>query len=145
MQTANAVPGTGVDENKKIEEMENGILEYLRLNEDVVIANHNRPGDSFAPFTKFILRMTASATGTTYELLTSDYEGINYSNLRGIRNDFAKSNKEKDLFVFDQGLSGTLMLCNRNEALPEFYEPGKEFVEYDDISDCLEKIQYYQC
>ena len=45
--------------------------------------------------------------------------------------------------VFDMGLSGTLMLCNRNEALHEFYEPGKEYVEYEDLDDCIEKARYY--
>ncbi|MEK6531265.1 MAG: phage portal protein [Deltaproteobacteria bacterium] len=74
---------------QKIEDMENAIIEYLRPGETVNIASHNRPGDSFTPFTKFILRMVAVSTDTTYELLTSDYEGINYSNLRGIRNDYS--------------------------------------------------------
>jgi len=45
--------------------------------------------------------------------------------------------------VFDMGLSGTLMLCNRNEALHEFYEPGKEYVEFDDLEDCVEKARFY--
>lgn len=45
--------------------------------------------------------------------------------------------------VFDMGLSGTLMLCNRNEALHEFYEPGKEYVEYEDLDDCIDKARYY--
>lgn len=75
--------------NKKIEEMENAIIEYLRPGEKVTLASHNRPGDAFPEFTKFCLRMVAVSTDTTYELLTSDYEGINYSNLRGIRNDYA--------------------------------------------------------
>ena len=45
--------------------------------------------------------------------------------------------------VFDMGLSGTLMLCDRNEALYEFYEPGKEFIEFESPEDCVEKARYY--
>ncbi|MBE7413849.1 MAG: phage portal protein [Deltaproteobacteria bacterium] len=78
-------PNTG----KKIEELENAIIEYLRPGEKISFAQHNRPGDKFSPFVKFCLRMVAVATDTTYELLTSDYDTISYSNLRGIRNDFA--------------------------------------------------------
>ncbi|OGQ60746.1 MAG: phage portal protein [Deltaproteobacteria bacterium RIFCSPLOWO2_02_FULL_53_8] len=80
---------TDSETNQKTEEIENAIIEYLRPGEKVDIAQHNRPGDAFTPFTKFCLRMVAVSTDTTYELLTSDYEGINYSNLRGIRNDYA--------------------------------------------------------
>lgn len=77
-----------VDNQKKIEELENAIIEYLNPGEKIELAHHNRPNDSFVPFTKFVLRMVAIATDTTYELLTSDYDSISYSNLRGIRNDF---------------------------------------------------------
>ena len=79
---------TGAD-GKKIEELENAIIEYLRPGEEITFAQHNKPSDSFTPFTKFCLRMVAVSTDTTYELLTSDYDSISYSNLRGIRNDYA--------------------------------------------------------
>lgn len=79
------------DSDKKIETMENAILEYLQPGEDITLADHNRPGDSFTPFTKFVLRMIAVATGVSYELLSGDYDGISYSNLRGIRNDVTKA------------------------------------------------------
>jgi len=74
---------------KKLEEVENAIIEYLQPGEEIKLAEHNRPGSGFNDFTKFCLRMLAVSTDTTYELLTTDYTGINYSNLRGIRNDFA--------------------------------------------------------
>lgn len=45
--------------------------------------------------------------------------------------------------VFDMGLSGTLMLCTKNEALHEFYEPGIEYVEFDGMGDCIERAQYF--
>jgi hypothetical protein len=45
--------------------------------------------------------------------------------------------------VFQMGLSGTLMLCNSHSDLSRYYEPGKEFVAYDDLKDCVEKAKYY--
>lgn len=80
---------TDSETGQQLESVENAIIEYLRPGEDVKFANHNIPGDQFPSYTKFVLRMVAVATDTTYELLTSDYDGISYSNLRGIRNDFA--------------------------------------------------------
>ena len=44
--------------------------------------------------------------------------------------------------VFDMGLSGTVMLCDRNTALYEYYEPGKEFEEFGDIEECVDKAWY---
>ncbi len=45
--------------------------------------------------------------------------------------------------VFDMGLSGSLMLCDRNDALHEFYEPGKEYEEFENLDDCIDKARYY--
>jgi lambda family phage portal protein len=84
---------TETKDNKKIESIENAIIEYLQPGEDIILAQSNRPGGNFEPFVKFVLRMVAVATDVTYELLTSDYDAISYSNLRGIRNDFAATIK----------------------------------------------------
>ncbi len=81
---------TDSDSGNKIETLENALIEYLRPGEKICFADHNRPGSSFEPFTRLVLRMVAVSTGVTYELLTGDYNNINYSNLRGIRNDFMK-------------------------------------------------------
>lgn len=75
---------------KKIESMENCIIEYLQSGEKMTFAKNERPGSTFEPFTRLVLRMVAISTGVTYELLSGDYGGINYSNLKGIRNDFLK-------------------------------------------------------
>jgi hypothetical protein len=45
--------------------------------------------------------------------------------------------------VFEMGNTGTLMLCDQNPALEEFYEPGKEFVAYHDLVDCAEKAKFF--
>ena len=45
--------------------------------------------------------------------------------------------------AFEQGLSGTLMICRQSPNLDEYYEPGKEFVPFDDLDDCVKKVRYY--
>ena len=35
------------------------------------------------------------------------------------------------------------MLCDRNEALHDFYEPGKEYEEFENLEDCIDKARYY--
>mgnify|MGYP000165086477 CR=1 FL=1 len=44
--------------------------------------------------------------------------------------------------VFDMGLSGTVMLCTHNPLLHEFYEPGQEYVEFNRVDDCAEKVRW---
>lgn len=76
---------------RKTEEIGTAIKEYLLPGEDVVMADHNRPGDAFSPFTRFCLQSFGAVLGVPYELLSGNYEGLNYSVLRGIRNDFSQS------------------------------------------------------
>ena len=45
--------------------------------------------------------------------------------------------------TFEMGLSGTLMLCQLSPNLERYYEPGKEFVAFEDLDDCAEKAKYY--
>lgn len=44
--------------------------------------------------------------------------------------------------VFDMGLSGTVMLCDRNPRLYEFYEPEKEFLDFGSYDECLAKADF---
>jgi hypothetical protein len=45
--------------------------------------------------------------------------------------------------VFDMGLSGSLMIASEGAGLAQYYEPGKEFVEFSDIADFTDKARYY--
>ena len=73
-----------------IEWLENGIIEYLRDNEDIAFApNPGRPGDSFDRFTRFAQRMVGITMDLPYEIVSGDYQGINYSTSKASRNDFS--------------------------------------------------------
>jgi len=90
-QRAVTTAGTGADEGKKIEELENAIIEYLRPGEDIVLQNSKPVGETFDPFTRFVLRTVAIATGVPYSPLTSAHADYNYTGLRGERQDTVKS------------------------------------------------------
>ncbi len=45
--------------------------------------------------------------------------------------------------VFDMGLSGTLMIAPKAAPIEQYFEPGKEYVQYDDLQDFAEKARYY--
>jgi len=82
--------GVKTEEYKRIEEIENTLIEYLRPGEEVEFSSGAMPGESFDPYVRLVLHMIAVGCGISYELLSGDYSGISYSNLRGIRNDLAK-------------------------------------------------------
>lgn len=81
----------GVDPQAKIEELENAILEYLQPGEEIKAFSHDRPGDGLDRFSRLALRFVSIACDVPYELLSGDYQGVNYSTLRAIRNDFRQS------------------------------------------------------
>lgn len=45
--------------------------------------------------------------------------------------------------AFEMGLSGTLMICEHSPNLELYYEPGKEFVPFYAMDDCIEKVKHY--
>lgn len=87
LPTQTASNGTDI---QKIEELENAIIEYLRPGEDITFASSNRPGSTFQPFVRLILTMLSITTGAPYELVSGDYQGLNYSTGRIVRNDFSQ-------------------------------------------------------
>lgn len=79
---------TTTDDGQKVEELENAIIEYLRPGEEIEFQSHNRPSGNFDAFTRFLLRLTAVTVDIPYEILAGDYQGMNYTVLRGVRNDY---------------------------------------------------------
>jgi lambda family phage portal protein len=89
-QRTRNVHGVGQDFGKKLEYLENAIIEYLRPGEDIKFAKNDTVGEMFGPYTKFVLQMVAIATGTSYTLLSGDYSQSSYTTLRGERQDLIK-------------------------------------------------------
>jgi len=74
----------------KIEDLESAIMEYLRPGEDITLASNPRPGANFPPFVRLVLTMLSISTGVPYELISGDYQGMNYSVGKMIRVDFSQ-------------------------------------------------------
>jgi lambda family phage portal protein len=80
--------GQPVDMDDKIEDIENGIIDYLRPGEEITLSGGAPDPAGFNPFVKFILQMASIIDGMPYELMSGDYEGMSYTTLRAKRNDF---------------------------------------------------------
>ena len=108
-------------------EMGHAVIDFLKTGEDVKIADHNRPGDSFEPFVKFILRTFAAAAGVTYELVSGDYADSKYTAARVARNDMLKGIKVR-----------------RGRLIRQLCEPIKrEFMDYAVITGKLDLPGYF--
>ncbi len=89
-QLSRTIAGTGEDTGKKIEELENAITEYLRPGEKITFAKNEPVSQTFEPFTRFVLRTVAIATGVPYSALAGNYSDTNFTSLRGERQDVLK-------------------------------------------------------
>jgi lambda family phage portal protein len=82
------LPNVAGDGNFPIEEgisftgLEPGTLQKLRPGEDVKFADPAATGTGFKDFNTACLREIAAAIGVTYEQLTGDLTGVNYSSIR---------------------------------------------------------------
>lgn len=75
-QTVDATTG------KVSEYIEPGRIERLPYGEEIQVASHNRPGDSYEPFMRQNLRGGARGFGQTYEAWSGDYSSATYSSAR---------------------------------------------------------------
>lgn len=81
---------TDAETNLKLDELENGIIEYLRPGEKVNIATNPRPDSNLYPAVSLLARMISITVGIPFELLAGDYTGFSYSTGRISRNDFVQ-------------------------------------------------------
>lgn len=69
-------------DNKRIQDLEPGMVEYLNYGESINIVDPKRPGENFGPFIESILRLIGVSLGLPYELLVKDFSKTNYSSAR---------------------------------------------------------------
>jgi lambda family phage portal protein len=83
-ETATLPDGTGAEINSGLSftGLEPGTLQKLRPGEDVKFLDPSSAGTGFRDFNVAVLREIAAAVGVTYEQLTGDLTGVNYSSIR---------------------------------------------------------------
>jgi len=83
---AYAAYGTATDTDTstghRIQQIEPGLIDYLKTGESINVVDPKRPGDSFAPFVEGILRLIGTSLNLPYELLIKDFSKTNYSSAR---------------------------------------------------------------
>jgi lambda family phage portal protein len=70
------------DDDNQIEGFEPGAIDYLNPGETFQGFAPTRPGDSFDPFMKAMLRALAAGQGVSYESVSKNYSDTNYSSAR---------------------------------------------------------------
>ncbi len=66
----------------EVARLEPGTFQKLRPAEDVTFAAPADMGEGYAEFMRWVLRAIATCIGVTYEQLTGDLTGVNYSSIR---------------------------------------------------------------
>jgi len=69
-------------DGERLEEFSPGIVEYLKPGEKLESFKPDRPGSNFEPFITTILRQISSSLNLSYEAVSKDFSGVNYSSAR---------------------------------------------------------------
>jgi lambda family phage portal protein len=83
----NTSTDTAKSNTPRIETFSPGLIMYGSEDEDITFGSPNSSG-GYGDYTKTQLRAIAMAAGTTYEQLTGDLSGVNFSSMRGGRQEF---------------------------------------------------------
>lgn len=139
--------------------LEPGTIQVLGPGEEIAFSEPADVGSSYAPFMTFQLRQVAAAIGVTYEQLTGDLTGVNYSSIRAglveMRRRFQQIQKNVLVFMFCRPVwrrfIETAVLANRIDVPSDFRElfrvewvmsPGWEYVDPEkEINATIKKIR----
>lgn len=88
--------GTGIE----LLQLEPGTFQKLRETEDVVFAKPAGQAEGYSEFMRWVLRAIAAGLGVTYEQLTGDLSGVNYSSIRAGMLEFRRAVEQFQHSVF---------------------------------------------
>lgn len=69
-------------ENRRVDTVEPGMIEYLRPGEKISAANPGRPTNATRDFVELQQRLTGAGTGLSYEMISRDVSKVNFSSAR---------------------------------------------------------------
>ncbi len=122
------------ENDKRMEELSPGLIEYLGPGESIESFNPNRPGGTFGLFIERVLRDISSGLNIPYEILAKDFSKSNYSNTRAALLEARRFFMMQQRFVADK-LSQPVLMALMEEAylkgdLPilDFYQNRAAYV-----------------
>lgn len=88
-----------IENGKRLETLEPGVIEYLNIDEEIQFADPKRPGSNFTPFVELILRAIGSALNLPFEIVIRDFTRSNYSSARAALQEARRFFKERQKFL----------------------------------------------
>lgn len=136
------------DLDRPFAELEPGMLNYLLPGEDVEFATPADVGGNYEPWMKMNLRAIAAGIGITYEQLTGDMSGINFSAARARIIEFRRQARQLIgtmlNFQFNQKLARPWMaaaVASGRLKIKDFAENPQEYLRIDWRPDAWEWVQ----
>lgn len=121
-------------------------LGYLRSGETVQLNTQQRHSDSFKNFNEIITRHICSAISAPYELVSQDYSGLNFTTLRGGRNDFKQTLRSKWQCMINHFCRRTANNWLKNEVLsgridlPDYMKDPDKYQEISWITPVMQQV-----
>jgi len=74
--------GDDIQDGQRVTDFEAGTIRKLNPGEQITVPNMSRPGGTFDPFMRAMLRGVAAGVGASYESVSKDYSQTSYSSAR---------------------------------------------------------------
>ena len=151
--------GEETPEGTPITEIRPGGIHYMEEDEEVTVSSPDGIGENYIPWLKSELRLVAKTfMGATYEQITGDLEGVNYSSIRAGLIEFRRRIEQLQYhmmihrfchpiaqwFLDHAVISGAVTLKNywenRDQYLPKWFTPRWDWVDAlkDVMADLIE-------
>lgn len=136
------------DKDRAFAELEPGMLNYLLPGEDVEFATPADVGGNYEPWIKMNLRAIAAGIGITYEQLTGDMTGINFSAARARIIEFRRQARQLIAslinFQFNRKVARPWLaaaVASGRLKIPDFAENPQEYLRIEWRPDAWDWVQ----
>lgn len=125
------------DAGAVISNIESGTVTHLMPGEDVNITPPADSGSSYEPFMKMNQRAMAASADVTYEQVTGDYSGVNFSSIRAGLNEMQRLYRQLQNTVIIPQFCRKVYRRFINDAVEAGFLSAENFV--------MQKSKFYRC
>jgi len=132
--------------NKYVQAMDYATINYLKNGEQVTVNTQTRQANAFKNFNEIIIKYVATTTKLPYEILSGDYSGLNFTTLRGVRNDFKQHLRKEWQSLINHFCEPVINEWLRAEvmsgrlSLPGYFTNPERFQRMRWITPALEQV-----